>query len=195
MCDYSGKLVAWLDRELVHDEMAEVERHLRDCVECQRQVETYQQVSGSFEVYCDMVMTGTIRRRLPRWVPVLSTAAVAAMAAAVLLVFLRAPAAPIVLLPPVKAVSPTIVVETPPAPPKAAQRWHPAPPVQTQTVHWLPAQPTVQIAIPADAMFPPGALPEGVNFTADLSIAPDGSAQQIRLRPRLIAFERRTTQP
>jgi hypothetical protein len=28
-----------------------------------------------------------------------------------------------------------------------------------------------------------------------VSFGPDGSAQQIRLRPRLIGFERRTTQP
>jgi hypothetical protein len=39
----------------------------------------------------------------------------------------------------------------------------------------------VQIAIPADAMFPPGAMPKGLNFIAELSIAPDGSVKQIRL--------------
>ena len=61
--------------------------------------------------------------------------------------------------------------------------------------HWPPAPPAVEIAIPADAIFPPGAAPEGVSFAADVTIAPDGSAQQIRLRPQLTEFERRPTRP
>jgi hypothetical protein len=40
----------------------------------------------------------------------------------------------------------------------------------------------VQIAIPADAMFPPGAVPNGMNWNAELIIAPDGSVKQVRLR-------------
>jgi hypothetical protein len=32
-------------------------------------------------------------------------------------------------------------------------------------------------------MFPPGAVPEGINFIAELSIGPDGSAERVRLRP------------
>ena len=41
----------------------------------------------------------------------------------------------------------------------------------------------------------PGAVPEGVGFTADVMIAPDGSAQQVRLHPQLTEFERRPTRP
>jgi hypothetical protein len=41
----------------------------------------------------------------------------------------------------------------------------------------------IQITIPGDAMFPPGAVPDGVNFVADLTIAADGAPQEIRLRP------------
>jgi hypothetical protein len=55
--------------------------------------------------------------------------------------------------------------------------------VQAQNANWMPAEPAIQIAIPADAMFAPGAVPQGVSFTAELSIAADGSAQQLRLRP------------
>jgi hypothetical protein len=40
----------------------------------------------------------------------------------------------------------------------------------------------VQIAIPAEAMFPPGAAPNEMNFIAELTIAADGSVQQVRLR-------------
>jgi hypothetical protein len=56
-------------------------------------------------------------------------------------------------------------------------------------------------------MFPPGAVPEGVNFTADFSIAADGSAAPLRLQPRpsgtpsdtpigtQVHYERKLTQP
>jgi hypothetical protein len=59
----------------------------------------------------------------------------------------------------------------------------------------LPDEPMIQIAIPADEMFPPGAVPEGMHFVADMTIAPDGSADRLQLRPRLAGFERRTTKP
>jgi anti-sigma factor RsiW len=59
----------------------------------------------------------------------------------------------------------------------------PLAPVQAQNANWMPAEPAIQIAIPADAMFAPGAFPPGVSFTAELRIAADGSAQQLRLRP------------
>jgi hypothetical protein len=42
-------------------------------------------------------------------------------------------------------------------------------------------QAAIQIAIPAEAIFPPGAVPEGVTYIA--SLAPDGSVQSIRLQP------------
>jgi hypothetical protein len=68
-------------------------------------------------------------------------------------------------------------------------------PAQNQDAYVLPDEPMIQIAIPADEMFPPGAVPEGMHFVADLTIAADGSAERLRLRPRLAGFERRTTQP
>jgi hypothetical protein len=68
-------------------------------------------------------------------------------------------------------------------------------PAQSQNAYYLTDEPVIQIAIPADEMFPPGAVPEGMHFAADLAIAADGSAEGLRLRPRLAGFERRTTQP
>jgi hypothetical protein len=47
----------------------------------------------------------------------------------------------------------------------------------------MPAQPTIEIAIPSDALFPPGAVPEGFAFVADLSLAQDGSPAELALRP------------
>ena len=68
-----------------------------------------------------------------------------------------------------------------------------APPPQEDT-NSLPGAPAVEIAIPADAIFPPGAVPAGVSFTADVTMASDGSAEQIRLRPQLTEFEMRGNQ-
>jgi anti-sigma factor RsiW len=195
MCDLSGRLIAWLDRELREDEAADVERHLRACAECRSQVAAFEQVSGTFDAYCDAVIASNVRRRLPRWVPVWSGAA-AAVAAALLLAFPRAPVEPFVRHPAVIAVPPAIFRETAPPPTKTVRRRHATPRVQSQNANVLPAAgPAIQIAIPAEGMFPPGAVPDGISFTADLSIAADGSAQRLRLQPRLVGFERRATQP
>jgi hypothetical protein len=52
-----------------------------------------------------------------------------------------------------------------------------------------PAGPAIEIAIPGEALFPPGALPPGFGFVADVNIATDGSEQRIRLYPQLTGFE------
>jgi hypothetical protein len=203
MCDYSGKIIAWLDRELDGGEMTDVERHVGQCVECRTQLRAYEQVSKTFRAYCDEVMAASLHRKVPRRVAVLSGAAAVAVAvaAALLVVFSYTHLKTRDLPPSVKADPPASIVVTTPAPTslvvlsKAVHR-HAAPArARTQNANWLPVRPAIEIAIPADSMFPPGAVPEGVNFIADLSIAPDGSTQQIRLQPRLIGFERRVIQP
>jgi anti-sigma factor RsiW len=199
MCDYSGKLIAWFDRELDDDEMAEVQRHLDECVECRKQVTNYEKVSKALDNYCTAVLKANVRARHPRRrVPTLSLVAAAAVAAAFAFVLLRPRVEPPVSAPPVVAAQPAAVPETMPARDKAVQvhrRRIIRTRVPVQTANWLPAEPAIQVAIPAESMFPPGSVPEGVNFIADVSFGPDGSAQQIRLRPRLIGFEGRTTQP
>jgi anti-sigma factor RsiW len=194
MCNHSGKLVAWLDRELGSDEMVELERHIDACSECRSRLESYKQASATFDTYCDAVVSAkTHRRRVPRWVPVLTTTAAVAIAATLVFVLLRARVAPPTLLPAVRvqAPPPPAVVENVPAPSKPVHRHRPAAPAAAQIANWQPTARAIQISIPAESMFPPGAIPQGVNFTADLSIAADGSAEQIRLRPRLIEVERR----
>ena len=84
MCDFSGKLVAWLDRELPADETSEVERHLEACSACRCDVDTYKRVSSEFDAYCDEAIASHVRRGAPRWVLVVSAAgAVAAGGAAI----------------------------------------------------------------------------------------------------------------
>jgi anti-sigma factor RsiW len=196
MCNHSGKLMVWLDRELGSDEMVELERHIDACSECRSRLDSYKQASAMFDAYCDAVVSAkTHRRRVPRWVPVLTTAAAVAIAATLVFVLLGARVGPPAHPPSgqVQAPPPTIVVEKAPvpAPRKTVHRHRPAAPAAAEIANWQPTARAIQISIPAESMFPPGAIPQGVNFTADLSIAADGSAEQIRLRPRLIEVERR----
>src|ERR1700680_2113018 len=50
----SGKLMAWLDRELPHAEAATVERHVRACTECASRAEAYRQTSMALEACCEV---------------------------------------------------------------------------------------------------------------------------------------------
>lgn len=194
MCDDSGKLIAWLDGELGDERMAEVQGHLQECLECRTQLANYRQVSKAFDVYCDAAVAAELLRRQPRWVSALPATAAVALAVTLAVIMFRPsvkPTSPAPLHAEVVA-RPDAVPETTQTASKPTRRLHMASHARAQAANWLPPEPAIEIAIPAEAMFPPGALPEGVNFTADVSFGPDGSAQQIRLRPRLVGFERRT---
>jgi anti-sigma factor RsiW len=210
MCDFSGKLIAWLDRELPAEEAAEAERHLEVCSECRSEVDAYKRVSGEFDAYCDEEFASSVRRGVPRWAPVVSGAGAVAALVALFLAMPRTHVKSPAFHPPQVAVaaSPAVVAAAVPASVSLAKRVHRrqavalksirnanAAPAQNQNAYLLPDEPMIQIAIPADEMFPPGAVPEGMHFVADLTIGADGSAERLRLRPRLAGFERRTTQP
>jgi hypothetical protein len=62
------------------------------------------------------------------------------------------------------------------------RRRHAARGVQERGTEVQAMDTAIEIAIPAEAMFPPGAVPNGMNFIAELRIAPDGSVKQVRLR-------------
>jgi anti-sigma factor RsiW len=210
MCDFSVKLIAWLDRELSAEETAEVERHLAGCSECRSDVDAYKRVSIEFDAYCDEAITLSARRGMPRWVPAVTAAGAVAALLVLFLTLPRTPGkSPAFHVPETAAAaSPVVVAKVSPArvrPVQKVHRQHAAAPAQNQNensalaqnqnAYYLPDEPVIQIAIPADEMFPPGAVPEGMRFVADVTIAADGSAERLRLRPRLAGFERRTTQP
>lgn len=188
MCEFQAKLIAFLDRELSSEEVAGVERHIERCEECRNRLADYELVNETFDAYCDAVMAAGTRRPISLWVPVLVSAAVAAV-----LLFLAFPEKrlepPPVLTPTITAVSvpddPMPVLASPapePAPRKKMHKRNAAPAAEERAVKWQPTETAVEIAIPAEAMFPPGAMPKGLNFVAELSIAPDGSVKQVRLR-------------
>ena len=187
MCEFQAKLIAFLDRELPSEEVAGVERHVEGCEECRNRLAGYELVNETFDAYCDAVMAAKTRRPIPRWMPALASAAVAAV-----VLFLAFPQKrlepPPVLTPTITAVSvpdPMPVPASPalePARRKKMHRRQAVPAAEEPAVKWRPTETAVQIAIPAEAMFPPGAMPKGLNFVAELSIAPDGSVKQVRLR-------------
>jgi anti-sigma factor RsiW len=208
MCDFSGRLIAWLDRELPAEEAAEVELHLEACSECRSDVDAYKRVSSEFVAYCDEAVASNVRREVPRWLPMVSAIGAVAAALALFLVWPRTPVQPPTFHPLQESVAASapdgaIVLPARVSPIRRVHRRQVVAPVQIQNVatvqnqdaYLLPNEPMIQIAIPADEMFPPGAVPEGMHFAADLTIAPDGSVERLRLRPRLAGFERRTTQP
>jgi hypothetical protein len=225
MCDYSGRLVAWLDREMQADEASEMERHVAACAECRDCAAELDRVSGAFEDYCEALAQTKEEHKAIRVAPVFWAAA-AVIVLAVIFAYPRGHVASPIQQPSVTAVaktdsSPSLTLkaaENVPAPSKVdyhAARRHaadragqgaasPRPcsgqgcaatKVQGQSANWVAEEPAIQIAIPAEAMFPPGAVPEGVNFAADVSIGADGRVEQLRLRPRPARFERRTDQP
>jgi hypothetical protein len=225
MCDYSGRLVAWLDREMRADEASEMERHVAACAECRNCAAELDIVSGAFEDYCEALAQTKEGRKAIRVAPIFWAAA-AAIVLAVMFAYPRGHVASPMQQPGVTAVrktdsSPSLTVkaaERVPAPSKAdhhaARRQAvdrtgkgEASPglcsgqgcalkkVQGQSANWVAEEPAIQIAIPVEAMFPPGAVPEGVNFVADLSIGADGRVEQLCLRPGRARFERRTDQP
>jgi hypothetical protein len=227
MCEFSQKLVAWLDSELPEGETAKMERHLADCTQCREQIDAYRQASDVFEAYVnaygDSALAAKPGRRPVQAARAVSAAgAIAAMVVAFFLVTARmrhsavvgtaaesgsttaasqavqmAQKEPVRQLAAVAPLGATPHVEKS----KIAERTsHPAPDRRTEAAQpqdnadLLPGAPAVEISIPADAIFPPGAIPAGVSFTADVTMASDGSAEQIRLRPQLTEFEKKGAQ-
>src|SRR5260370_40231600 len=70
MCEFSGKLTAWMDHELAAEDATDVTRHLETCAECRARVEAYSRVTTAFEeycdAYCDAVMESRPRRKVRR---------------------------------------------------------------------------------------------------------------------------------
>jgi anti-sigma factor RsiW len=185
MCDFSRRLVAWMDGELAENEATAVERHVGGCAECRERVAAYEKVSRDFATYHNVAtltaLAAKTPRKLPRWVPVVAGAS----AAAVLIVLALLPLSPkqVSPVPQVAVATSPAALEASNAPFRPAAKRHLATHKKTPTASVPLAQPAVRIAIPAEEMFPPGAVPEGVSYIANLSLTSDGSVQGLRLQP------------
>ncbi len=185
MCNLNLPLVAWIDGELDAAEAATVEQHVQACAECHASVSAFRDTGHDFAAYYAGAAHTSLtkpNRRMPRWVPVV--AAIAAAAAVALMASLPHPAnsAPSVSQVALEAAPAVNVEKTVSQPLPPTHRVHAAVHRETQAVNWTMSDPAIEIAIPADSIFPPGAVPEGVNYVANLTLA-DGSVQAIRLQP------------
>jgi len=187
MCNYSTKLIAWLDHELPENEASDLEQHVQCCAECRNLVLSYEATSDVLDGYCETVLASEQPSKMPVWTPIAVGAAAIAAAFTILFVFLPAQVERIPAGSPIAAVPAAIVHRAEALPPKRSQRRQNAiapiqNPRQNEQASW-PAEPAIQVTIPADAMFPPGAVPEGVTFIADISIAADGLPDRLQLQP------------
>ena len=195
MCDYSTKLVALLDGELDAGEQADFQRHAQECLECRIRLTKYEQVTKTLEEYCLWLADSQASPRRTRLRAVFSIAVPAALAAILFVVLARPHSDPVLPSTPRVAARAAAASEPQPAPAQVMHRRHKPSRVPTQATNELLPEPAIRIAIPAESMFPPSAVPEGVSFSADVSFGPDGWAQQVRLRPHLAAFEGRAIEP
>jgi hypothetical protein len=197
MCEYSGRLVAWLDSELDAEEAAAVERHVGTCAACRDQVVVFRRISSDFTSYCRRVTATERRRPALKWLAAASGAA-AIVAAAVIASsggFERArtapppgPALPGATAParPVEPATEPATLEIPQVRRIRSNRLvnrRPRLDPRSVAAHWGRADAAIEIVIPAEAVFPPGAVPEGLSFSADLTIGADGWAEGLWLRP------------
>src|SRR5258708_16594855 len=131
MCNFSGKLVAWLDRELPENEAAEVDQHVRACAECRRCANEYEEAGRLFDAYCDALTASKVHRRPFPWKVVFAGSAAVAAAVAVLLAFVPASVEPLPLLSPLAAAPPGVALKSGIIPIKKRQLHPTAAPVLT----------------------------------------------------------------
>jgi len=183
MCEYENKLVAWIDGELGADESGALDRHVRMCASCSSRANAYREISQSFAEY---VWATPIRSKTPHVrAKVLGAVAIAGAAAAIIVLALRPAPASLPVERPVAA-EPAVAVATPQPPPAPVAPVRHKRPVRSQrqpVAPWIGSEPTIRIALPADAMFAPGAMPSGFTFAADLTVSGDGTPETLRVRP------------
>ncbi|HEX8892723.1 MAG TPA: hypothetical protein VF783_05340, partial [Terriglobales bacterium] len=178
--------------------------HVRACPACGKCVSVCEEISREFAAYYAAITQTrpvTRRQKVSSWVPIaVSAAAVAAM---LMIGFMTRSAKQVPTIQQAAAIP--SIVETSPIRETAAPASQPAaedhdPPyrqpkaikvgqprrttkLESTKAEWAMIEPAIQIAIPAEAMFPPGAVPEGLTYVTNVSLDPDGVMQGIRLQP------------
>src|SRR5437016_3015042 len=163
MCNYSAKLIAWLDHELPENEASDLEQHVQGCAECRRLTGSYETASDLLDGYCEAVLASEQPSKMSAWTPVAVGAAVTTAVLAILVVFLPPHVEQIPAWSTIAAAPPAMVHSAEALPVKRSQRRQRAiAPIQNPQhnvqASW-PTEPAIQVTIPADAMFPPGAVP------------------------------------
>jgi hypothetical protein len=202
-CEGSERLLAWMDGELSAEEAVAVDRHVGDCVRCRDRMFAYQRVSADVKAYRDALIAAEHRHRhAPAWVGgatgVAAIAAALALTLSVVVPRVRPAATP--GLPQIQVSRTAAVQKLQPALSDRGLRRVAAPDQAvtggrvksirqrrvarlTPPESWTPTESAIEILIPADAVFPPGAVPEGISFQAQLTVGRDGSAEWLWLQP------------
>jgi len=214
MCECSEKLIAWMDGERADGEAAAVQQHFESCPACQSCLASYRLASALFAEYCDAAAVALVffvpKHGTMSPAPVRENVAANQSTPRSLA---PAPASP--ALAPIDPASVGKVHSS--APPAAERRSRNVAvfPRRAKSVHVAtsglsvrpvanvpvrsegsPAgEPAIEIAFSSDSIFPAGAMPEGVSFVAEVTLAADGSAEQMRLQPRLVEFQERKVRP
>jgi hypothetical protein len=164
MCEYSGRLIAWMDRELPEEEATNVGWHVGRCAECRQAVSQYAEVSGAFLACYQHRIAVQPHRNTFAWT--IRGVAAAAVILAVIL-FAQPRAEKLSLFVPDPPHAPAMAFEKPPGrmAPVLARR---SPIREPLRPSWIAVQPSVEVALPAEALFPPGAVPQGFSFIADV---------------------------
>jgi hypothetical protein len=164
MCEYSGRLVAWMDHELPDEEATNVEWHVGRCAECRQAVSQYAEVSEAYLGCYQATIAVQPRRNVLAWT--IGGVAAAAVILAVIL-FAQPRAEKLSVFVPDPPHAPAMAFEKPPGriAPVLARRSLVREPVRPS---WIAVQPSVEVALPAEALFPPGAVPQGFSFIADV---------------------------
>ncbi len=192
MCEISRKLIAWLDGELPADEAAGIGRHLRGCAECRSELSVYERLSDALDAYCEAGFAASKPRKAQfdeYLKPVMWGAGAAAAAALVVLLIAlprvrkERPVAQPTLAPPTVRTETVEGAVVPEIPGKTIHRRRASAPGQSQEARGTFTEPAIQITIPAEAVFPPGAVPEGVSYVADVRIPANGPAEQLLVWP------------
>jgi hypothetical protein len=180
MCEFSSKLIPWLDQELPPAEAEALDLHLAECCACRDQADSFRNVSDAFALHIREAAALQARSNR-RWFLVPAAIAAGAVLAAFLLTPRQLPKVH-PAIPQRAAQAPAIAQNVAVTVAKAA-RQHVHRHIPKPAAPWIPAEPTIQVLIPADSLFPPGALPEGVGFVADFRLTSDGSPGGLISRP------------
>jgi hypothetical protein len=182
MSRHPENLVAWLDDELPQREAQAVEEHVRSCGECRARAAAYAELGQ------ELAELGIPRVAPRRHWPVFAGVAAAAAAALIAIVLWprQAPTQVVADLGPAPVViAPQKTLERParvaaPVRRKVKRRIEQAPQPARRPEY---NGPVIRVALPADQLFAPGALPAGTEIYADLTLAADGTARELRLLP------------
>jgi anti-sigma factor RsiW len=189
MCDFDKNLIAFMDGELADNEAATIAQHVSTCDDCRVRLASYENVSRDFAAYYAAAAPKSavvgVNRSVRRWAPYVAGAAAAIVIALILLPRAHQPTQPATQeanAPPSASIEPAVVAIQPVTqPPALAKRRAPSRRA-AQSAAQPPSEPVVQIVIPADAMFPPGAMPDGVVYVANLNYTNGGAMPGYRLQ-------------